>query len=133
VDAASALNDALARLRRVTKPGSVVFIASDFRGYDDATAAALGGFGAHADLALILIHDPLEARFPALAEAASITDGQRVVRLAEISAAERERYAARFAERLATLRKFCRERRVSFAVIDTEADPATALRRLLGS
>jgi uncharacterized protein (DUF58 family) len=55
------LNAALAALRPVLQPGSVVLLLSDFSGLDDATEALLAGLAARADCRLLWAIDPLEA------------------------------------------------------------------------
>lgn len=126
------LSDALKRIARVAKPGTLVFVISDFRGLDDAASAALAQLSLHADVGLIAIHDPLEALFPEFDGVAGLIDGERSLRLAGVSSAGRESYAAQFSARLASLRQICRERRMLFTSMDTGADPTTSLIKLFG-
>ena len=126
------LTDALLRAARVAKPGTLVFVISDFRGLDDPASAALAQLSLHADVGLVAIHDPLEALFPEFDGLARLVDGQRSLTLAGVSAAERDSYAAQFSARLATLRQICRERRMLFTSMDTTAEPTTALIKLFG-
>jgi uncharacterized protein (DUF58 family) len=58
------LNDALGRLRRVTRPGSMLLLISDFRGLDDQSEAHLYQLAKHNDLILVYVYDPLEAKLP---------------------------------------------------------------------
>ena len=58
------LNDALGRLRRVTRPGSMLLLLSDFRGLDDTSEAHLYQLAHHNDVMLVYIYDPLEAQLP---------------------------------------------------------------------
>ena len=129
---AAPLADALKRVTRVAKPGTLVFVISDFRGLDEAASAALAQLSLHADVGLIAIHDPLEALFPEFEGVAGLVDGQRSLQLAGVSAAERDSYAAQFSARLAALRQICRERRMLFTSMDTSADPTTSLIKLFG-
>lgn len=126
------LTDALRRAARVAKPGTLVFVISDFRGLDEAASTALAQLSLHADVGLVAIHDPLEALFPQFDGVAGLVDGQRSLRLAGVSAVERDSYAAQFSARLATLRQICRERRLLFTSMDTTAEPTTALIKLFG-
>ena len=126
------LSDALKRIARVAKPGTLVFVISDFRGLDDAASAALAQLSLHADVGLIAIHDPLEALFPEFDGVAGLIDGERSLRLAGVSSAGRESYAAQFSARLASLRQICRERRMLFTSMETGADPTTSLIKLFG-
>ncbi len=126
------LTEVLQRVARVAKPGTLVFVISDFRGFDESAKAALVQLGLHVDVGLVVIHDPLEASFPEFDEAASIVDGERSLRLAGVGRAQRDSYAAQFGARLAVLRQICRERRLLFTSIETSADPTVALIKLFG-
>lgn len=130
--ASAPLTDALKRVARVAKPGTLVFVISDFRGLDEAASAVLAQLSLHADVGLVAIHDPLEALFPEFDGVASLADGERSLRLAGVSVAERESYAAQFSARLAAVRQICRERRMLFTSMDTCVDPTTSLIKLFG-
>lgn len=130
--ATHSLHDALVRLRRVVKPGTLVFVISDFRGFDGDTSAELTQLAQHSDLGLVAVHDPLEAHFPELDSAATLGDGRRTLRVDGASASERAAYAAQFATRREAVRTLCREQRLLFAPLETTADPASVLRRMLG-
>lgn len=132
-DSGVALAGALTRLRRVAKPGSLAFVVSDWRGFDDAVVAALVQLAMHSDVAVIAVNDPLEAAFPALDGAVALADGRRRLELSAVGTSALAAYAARHETRLAALRSLCRERRLLFAQVDTSADPVTALMRLLSA
>lgn len=55
---------ALARLRRVAKPGSLIFLLSDFRKLGDQAESHLAQLSRHNDVVLFHIYDPLEADLP---------------------------------------------------------------------
>jgi uncharacterized protein (DUF58 family) len=129
--AATALGDTIERLRRVAKPGSQIFFVSDFRDLDENACAALARLAAHTDLALLSVHDPLEAAFPALDGGGALSDTRETLRLASIDDAHRAAYAARFEARQERLRRLCREQGLPHAAVDTAADPVAGLVRLL--
>jgi len=131
-DALTSLASAFERLQRIAKPGSLVFIISDFRGFDRTPAATLAHLAAHADIGLVAVHDRLEAEFPALDSAAALTDGARSVHLLATADSARAAYAERFKARLAAVRQACREQRALSAVLDCESDALAALSRMLG-
>jgi uncharacterized protein (DUF58 family) len=60
----TALQDALIRLPRHARPGSLVFVFSDFRHLTAAGEASLSRLSRHCDLVLVFIFDPLEQRLP---------------------------------------------------------------------
>ncbi len=57
-------NNALARLRRVAKPGSLIFLFSDFRNLGAQAESHLVQLARHNDVVLFHIHDPLEQELP---------------------------------------------------------------------
>ena len=59
-----ALEEALGRLPRHAKPGSLVFILSDFRGLTASGESAISRLSRHCDGVLIMISDPLESQLP---------------------------------------------------------------------
>ncbi len=122
---------ALKRLRRLAKPGSLVFLISDFQQLDEAAENELARLAAHTDLALLAVYDPIEAAFPALERAGMLSDGADTLRLSAVSNQQRERYAAAFETQLERLRRLSREQRMLFTALDTAADPLAALIRLL--
>jgi uncharacterized protein (DUF58 family) len=62
---AQGLNEALRRLQRVSRPGSLVMLLSDFHGIDAETGNNLLRLRQHNDVAAIQIVDPLEEAAPA--------------------------------------------------------------------
>ncbi len=54
------LTEILADTKRIAKPGSAVFIISDFCDFNDAAQEQLFQLGKHLDVTLIHIYDPLE-------------------------------------------------------------------------
>jgi len=55
---------ALARLTQHVRPGSLVYIISDFRGMNDQAETHLAKLSQHCDVVLIFIYDPLESSLP---------------------------------------------------------------------
>jgi uncharacterized protein (DUF58 family) len=74
--AAAGFAEALANLRRIARPGSSLFIVSDFRGADDQHAREqLFQLAQHTEITAIACSDPLEAELPRAGHYA-VTDGQ---------------------------------------------------------
>lgn len=55
---------ALGRLMRTAKPGSLVFLISDFRSFDDQALSALTRLRVHHEVIALMIFDPIEASPP---------------------------------------------------------------------
>jgi uncharacterized protein (DUF58 family) len=58
------LEHVLARLMHHARPGSLVYIISDFRGINDQVEAHLAKLSRHCDVVLIFVYDPLESHLP---------------------------------------------------------------------
>jgi len=61
---AGAAGRALIRLRRVARPGSLVFLISDFRGLDEQAWNEVPRLSRHHDVVMIFVHDPVERSLP---------------------------------------------------------------------
>jgi uncharacterized protein (DUF58 family) len=63
-DLVMTLEQVLARLTQHVRPGSLVYIISDFRGFDDKAEVHLAKLRRHCDVVLIFVYDPLESSLP---------------------------------------------------------------------
>jgi len=70
------MTDSLRECRRITRPGTAIFIISDFHDFDETSTKQLVNLGKHTDISLIHVVDPLEENLP-LAGAVSISNGQQ--------------------------------------------------------
>lgn len=64
---------ALGQLSQVAKPGSRVFIISDFSQYNERSKAVLSQLRKHTDVNCFVIHDSLEQNIPSIGEASFST------------------------------------------------------------
>ncbi|MDC9729456.1 MAG: DUF58 domain-containing protein [Methyloprofundus sp.] len=62
--AVSSLEQVLGRLSQHVRPGSLVYIISDFRGINEAAEMLLAKMARHCELVLVQIYDPLESALP---------------------------------------------------------------------
>lgn len=117
----------LSRLRRVTRPGSLVFIISDFRVLDPGVERHLARMARHNSVVLVSIHDPLESELPPPG-LYRLTDGRHHVLLDSATDEARARYRDRFARRHEELRGLCRRFGMSHIPLQTNSDLAASLR-----
>ena len=117
---------AMARLRRVTRPGSLVLIASDFRALDDQAEAHLAQLARHNSVILLLIFDPLEVDLPP-AGLYKLRDVDREALVDSAPGEGRERYAARFVRHRDHLQSLCRRYGMTMLSCPTYADVPAAL------
>lgn len=113
----TSLANSLEECRRITRPGTAIFIISDFHDFDAACAKALFDLGKHADLTLFQVTDQLEEQIPILGNVA-ISDGQTSanVRLTDNLA---DAYTQTLADRQALLRSAAAKARALFTKAET--------------
>jgi uncharacterized protein (DUF58 family) len=126
-DETSHLNEALLRLRRVARPGSLVFILSDFYAINADTKRYLRDLRQHNDIVACQIVDALELQPPAPGRYA-ISDGVHTGLLDTRSAARRAAYTAYFAGHHQAVRDLMRQCAVHLHRIATTDDVARTLR-----
>lgn len=130
VASTSTLEHVLARLTQHARPGSRVYIISDFRGLNDKAETHLLKLSQHCDVVLVMVHDPLESALPAKGRYRFTDDVRDVIVDADSSAALQ--YQQRFALRQQRLAQLARSRRLAFMQCSTDDDPVHRLRYLLG-
>ena len=123
--------DALRALAGQVRPGSRVFLISDFangRGGDDGWLNRLTG---HSEVVLIFVYDPIEASAPPSGHW-PVTDG-RVRRLLDLSSAGRRAlYESRFAQHRDRLADLARRQGSHWIELSTEEPVGAALVQSLG-
>jgi len=124
------LSDALARLRRVARPGSLVYLCSDFAQWDADAERHLMLLARHVELVLVVIHDPLESVLPAGAYQVANMAGKRL-RLTT-TAKQRTAYQAQFQARQTALADAARQAGAHRISITTAHPPLPQLLRGLG-
>jgi len=123
--------EALARLQRVSKPGSLVFLISDFRNMDELAWSRLSQLGRHSDVVLISIHDPLEEQLPP-AGIYKISNGDTELNLNTYNKKQRLQYHQRYLQQQSQLQNKCRKLGMHYLNISTADNYLTALQQGLG-
>ncbi len=96
------LRKALEQIYRITRPGSNVYVVSDFRTLDSGCLDYLHQLAIHNNVTCVFIYDILEEELP-VPGIYSITDGQHKSLISTHSDAVRELYRQDFRNRLALL------------------------------
>jgi uncharacterized protein (DUF58 family) len=122
----TALQDALVRLPRHARPGSLVFVFSDFRHLTPAGEAGLGRLSRHCDLVLVFISDPLERRLPMGPH--RFSDGHRDI-LLNADARTAEIYERAFREREERLADLARRHGIRLVSCHTTDEPFLVLQQ----
>lgn len=123
------LTAGLTRLERVAKPGTLIFVISDFVNLEADASNDLARLAQHADVGLVQIADPLETQFPNIAGGA-VSDRHETLQIRDVTAGQRQQYAQMFTERSENLRRIGGENRMSYASASTEDDAMSATLRL---
>ena len=125
-DHPSALGPVLRRLRHVARPGTALFIISDFRAWDETAASLLSQLAKHNPVILIFVFDPLERQLPPPGRY-PVTDGDRQFILDNGPARLQRDFQRQFAEHQAAVENFSRSRGIQFLTLATDDDVARVL------
>lgn len=120
----------LARLVKHVRPGSRVYLISDFRGLTEAAERHLSRLSEHCDVVLFFVFDALEQNLPAKGRY-RFTDGERDVVMDSADARRLTDYQQRFAERLQRLQTLARKEKLQLILCGTADDPAQRLKYLM--
>ncbi|HNP60154.1 MAG TPA: DUF58 domain-containing protein [Nitrospirales bacterium] len=124
---ASPLQLALNRVQATAKPGSLIFLLSDFRDWDQQAKQTLIRLGGHQDVVVIFMYDKLEQEPPPAGQY-PVTDGIRTGILNTGSASTIQSYSACFKERYEDVRTLCLTRGIGFISLGTHDDILFQLR-----
>ena len=117
---------ALQRLARVARPGSLIFLLSDFRRLGPDADRHLLKLAGHCDLSLVHFFDPVEAELPPPGRY-RIESAGRSFSIDTTDAKSRQRYHERFEARRATLKALARMPGIRSIDCTTDADPRSVL------
>jgi len=123
--------DSLGRLQRVSKPGSLIFLLSDFRNMNEQAWSRLSQLNRNSDVVLISITDPLEQTLPP-AGLYKISNGETELNINTYSAQQREQYQQRYLLQQQQLQNNCRKQGMHLINITTDDDYLKALQQGLG-
>ena len=121
----------LVRLRRVVRPGSQIFLLSDFRNLDDAAFSQISRLSAHNEVVLIFIYDRLESTLPAPGHY-RVSNGNDEVLLDTHDRNWTESYHRRFIEHTERLQALARANGIHLMSCSTEDDPLSILQTRFG-
>lgn len=121
------LEHVLARLVQHARPGSLVYIISDFRGLTPKAENHLAKLAGHCEVSLIHIYDPLESHLPAKGRYRFTDDTRDAV----IDTGDKKRslsYQQHYQQRLEHLRQIAKKIGLAFIQCSTAEDPLEVLR-----
>jgi uncharacterized protein (DUF58 family) len=130
------LPQALFRLSQHARPGSLVYIISDFRGMNSQVENYLLKLSEHCDVVLIFVYDPLEKGLPTQGRYRFTDDQSYNQREVVIDTSDKQRltnYQLRFEERLQKLKRIALRRGLALIQCSTQDDPVQRLRHPMES
>jgi len=119
--------DVATRLKRVAKPGSVVYIISDFAHVDEKSELYFSMIAKHCELVMIKIFDPLEKQSPPPGNY-MMTDGQNFEKLSIGSSLFSNEIHDQFEKSEKALKSFCIRNAIRFFTVCTTDDLQHVLR-----
>ncbi len=125
------LTTAMASLRRVVRPGSLVVILSDFNAMARAAQAYLSSVARHNEVLAVALNDPFERRLPPPGRYRLVANDEEMSIDTHAAPARRD-YAVAFEKRSAAFAAFCQRYGIHRLAMSTEDDPVEALQTALG-
>lgn len=125
------LTQAMAALRRVTHPGSLVIIISDFIGLSRNAQAYMSGVARHNEVLALFLSDPLERRLPPPGRYRLVSGGEEMA-IETYARGARSDYRHLFENRLDDMEHFCQRYGIHLLQVSTEDDPIYTLQQALG-
>ena len=125
------LKQAMAALRRVARPGSLVVVISDFVGFSRAAQAYLAGVARHNEVLAVFISDPLEYHLPPPGRYRLVSFGEELA-IDTYARTARKDYEQAFDARRHELEGFCQRYGIHLLTMSTEDDPVVLMQTALG-
>ncbi len=121
----------LVRLRRVARPGSLIFLMSDFRHLDEKMETQLILLSRHSDIVMVFIYDQLEQTLPP-AGLYRISNGREEIMLDTFDRERIESYHSHFLQHRERLERLAKNSGIHLISCSTEDDPLAILQSGLG-
>lgn len=127
---AEPLAEALSRLRQVVRPGTLIFVISDFYRLSDDAIEQAALLARHSEMLAMHIVDPLETSVPPRG-VYPVSDGEQIRMAALLTKKQRQRYLEPYQYRCLQLAKL-RERQIQIRELSTALPVPDTLREVLG-
>lgn len=130
-DGESTLTMAMAALRRVVRPGSLVVVLSDFAGLTRGAQSYLSAVARHNEMLAVTLSDRFERRLPPPGRYRLVANDEELA-IDTHSALARREYAEAFDNRERAFAAFCQRYGIHRLPLTTEDDPVESLQTALG-
>lgn len=128
-DRTNHLVDMLNDMRRVAKPGSSVYLISDFHDFGHQCREPLSLLSRHNDVMFIHVFDELEKQLP-IDKFLSISNGERKIDISGQSRYFEQSFANSFEEKCFEIRKTCNQSGINFASLAVNQSLSTIIQDL---
>ena len=126
-------SEVITNLRRIARPGTSLFLVSDFRGYDSNGAREqLFELAKHTEITALACTDPMEADLPR-AGSYTVTDGSQRSRLQTADARTRQLFRQHFDQRRSTLAEDFLRLGIPLLDVATHESPFAVLQTFYGN
>jgi len=122
----SPFSQSLARLRRLAKPGSLIYIMSDFRDMDKDVKRHISRLGQHNEIQAYLLTDPLDSQLPPPGNY-SLTNGEVISKINTSDNRMRQQYHDAETSRISTLTTYLKQQRILLQPLSTTDKIAVVL------
>jgi len=119
----------LEKLRHIAKPGSAIFLVSDFMQYNQDSERLLHIIKRHTDLYALIVADTLEKNLPQQGDF-TVTDGLKKLRFNSGDKKLGEQYTQAFEQRLDKLQNSFKKLHIAHTIAWTDDDPHKIILRL---
>jgi uncharacterized protein (DUF58 family) len=127
----SSLADTLESCRRLTRPGTALFVISDFHDLDERSEKSLSLLGRHVDISLIHVLDPLEISLPAMGNV-TLSDGKERHQVS-IDPEMAKRFQLEAQHQQDRVKQISKRSRAQYIQVTTDAEPLTSLQAIYGT
>ena len=125
------LTSAMSALRRVTHPGSLVIVISDFTGLSRNAQSYLSEVARHNEVLAVFLSDPLERQLPPPGRYRLVSHEEEMA-IDTYARGARSDYKHVFEERRQKMEKFCQRYGIHLMPMSTDDDPVQLLQQALG-
>jgi uncharacterized protein (DUF58 family) len=125
------LTSAMSALRRVTHPGSLVIVISDFNGLSRNAQSYLSEVARHNEVLAVFLSDPLERQLPPPGRYRLVSHEEEMA-IDTYARGARSDYKHVFEERRQKMEKFCQRYGIHLMPMSTDDDPVQLLQQALG-
>ena len=133
VSPAQRMEESLIELRRIARPGSAIYIISDFSGFNEGDCQKhLHQLSRHCEITGLFIYDPLEKQLPPAGHY-NVTDGIQRQLINTSGQQTRQRYANHFEEKHLQLKQQLNKLGIPLIDIGTQQAPLQQLLQYYGA